>query len=104
MLEAISVYKAKKMENQDHTLIIDVRDKESYKQFHIKNSISLPYEKIENREYCLPKDYTLILYCERGGVSLIAARILDMDGYTVKTVIGGITAYRETENRKSKEF
>ena len=35
-----------------------------------------------------------ILYCERGGISLMAAKHLGNEGYHVKTVVGGILAYR----------
>ncbi len=35
-----------------------------------------------------------ILYCERGGSSLAAARILERDGLRVKSVVGGIHEYK----------
>jgi rhodanese-related sulfurtransferase len=35
----------------------------------------------------------LILYCERGGLSLKAANELNELGYQAKSVVGGIEAY-----------
>ena len=42
----------------------------------------------------LLKNQTLVLYCERGGTSLMIARMLSGKGYRVKTMIGGIHAYK----------
>ena len=36
----------------------------------------------------------LVLYCDRGGASLLAARVLARNGYETRTVIGGMNAYR----------
>lgn len=93
-MEVISVKQAKVYEGRPYTIILDLREPESFKEFHIKNAVNYPYEKIEKGEYCLPKEYTFILYCERGGSSLAAARILERDGLRVKSVIGGIHEYR----------
>ena len=35
-----------------------------------------------------------MLYCDRGGASLLAARVLARNGYETRTVIGGMNAYR----------
>ena len=75
--------------------LIDFRDREAYRTGHIKGAINVPYEKFEEmQEYDFPKGKTLVLYCERGGASLLAARILAKKGYQTRTVIGGMNAYR----------
>ena len=42
----------------------------------------------------LPKNKTLVLYCEHGGVSVIAAQRLFKRGYLVINTIGGYSAYK----------
>lgn len=74
-------------------LIIDLRTPEEYMELHIKNAINIPYDRMQG--CCMfPMDMWLILYCERGGTSLTAAKELAAKGYHVKTVVGGILAYR----------
>lgn len=91
----ISVKEAKLYEGRPYTIILDLREPESFKKFHIKNAINYPYEKIEKGKYCFPREYIFILYCERGGSSLAAARILEKKGLRVKSVVGGIQEYKK---------
>ena len=41
----------------------------------------------------LGKNRTLILYCDRGGLSMKAANELKEQGYDARSVVGGIEAY-----------
>lgn len=75
-------------------LIIDVRGEKEYQKAHIENAINIPFEKLEKDYAKMPKDLVLILYCERGGTSLLAAKELFDRGYVVKALIGGITGYK----------
>ena len=79
--------------------IIDLRSYEEYRTGHIKGAKNLPYEEFEKMfeeraEYDFPRGKVLVLYCDRGGASLRAARILAKMGYETRTVIGGMEAYR----------
>lgn len=94
-MEMISVKEAKLYEGRPYTIILDLREPESFKKFHIKNAINYPYEKIEKGKYCFPREYIFILYCERGGSSLAAARMLEKKGLRVKSVVGGIQEYKK---------
>lgn len=100
MMEVITVEEARHLENQERILILDLRQPEIYQQFHIDHAVCYSPYKIEKGEYCLPKDYCMILYCEHGGMSMAAARILGENGFCVKTVVGGMRAYREYLRRK----
>lgn len=95
MMKVITVEEALLLQTKEKVLILDLRPPESYRQFHIENAVSYSLDRIENGEYVLPMDYCIILYCEKGGLSLIAARILGRDGFLACTVIGGMQAYRE---------
>lgn len=74
-------------------LLIDVRKPAQYRRLHIRGAV------------CIPRDYLLkrmkglgriipVLYCDRGGLSMQAARELHEAGYQAISVIGGIQAYR----------
>jgi len=42
----------------------------------------------------LPKDKLLIIYCSRGGQSMIVCRNLEQSGYDVVNIANGITYYK----------
>jgi 3-mercaptopyruvate sulfurtransferase SseA len=44
-------------------IVVDVRSAESYKQAHIKGSLSIPEPEIVSRKDELPRDKTIVLYC-----------------------------------------
>ncbi len=73
-------------------VVIDLREPRDFRKEHIKGAVCIPYEELENRVRFL-KSQTLVLYCERGGASLMAAKDLSAKGYRVISMIGGIQAY-----------
>ncbi|MDF2541813.1 MAG: hypothetical protein K0S47_1531 [Herbinix sp.] len=79
---------------KNNVLIIDLRDPEEYASGHIPTAVNIPYDELDTREKDIPKNYLLIFYCERGNISLMAARDLLKDGYNIKSLFGGIKAYR----------
>ena len=74
-------------------LIIDLRDAREYEKSHVRKAINIPYEQFEDTR-TLPEGKILVLYCDRGGASLKAARIAAKRGYLTRSVIGGFAAYR----------
>lgn len=75
-------------------IVIDIRSPYDYSNGHIPSAINIPYHDFEAVKEQIAKDKTLVLYCERGGTSLILARDLSKEGYNVKNIYGGIGAYR----------
>ena len=75
------------------TLIIDLREPESYRKSHIRGAVNIPYEELSESPP-LPKEKLLIFYCDRGGASMAAARDYVRRGYRTRSVIGGFGAYR----------
>lgn len=71
---------------------IDLRDKEDYDRKHIKNAISMPYDTFEDNYKKLNKTKTYVLYCERGGSSMLGARKMQQAGYHVYSLSGGFMA------------
>ena len=74
-------------------LVVDVREPERYAEEHWNGARNVPYEELE-RWLCRLPARPMILYCEYGSTSLLAARKLGAEGYEVYTVIGGFDAMR----------
>lgn len=75
-------------------LIIDLREPVDYKKQHIVGAVNIEYESLVKEYKRLPIYKTLLLYCERGGVSTMASNFLSDKGYHVINVIGGFHAYK----------
>ena len=79
---------------KENVMIIDLRDREDYYKGHIPTAVNIPYDDLEENKYYLDRNNILIFYCDRGNVSLMAARDLMKDGYNMKSLYGGIRAFR----------
>ena len=66
----------------DKAVIIDVRSKGEFNRGHIRNSICIPLERINQESHKLKKDQPIILCCRSGSRSGMARRLLQQKGYT----------------------
>lgn len=85
--------------SKEQAWLIDLRDEESYRNGHMKFSRNLPFEHIERWRWEIPDAVSLVLYCEHGNQSLLAARKLKERRGTVYTVIGGYQAFKAQERK-----
>lgn len=76
-----------------NVIIIDLRDRAEYASGHIPTAVNIPYEELEDRKSELRRNMLLIFYCDRGNISLLAARDLMKEGYNIKSLYGGLRAY-----------
>ncbi len=67
--------------------IVDVRTKAEYQQGHIKGSVNIPLDTLENNFKNLDKNKPVITCCASGMRSASAKRILQSHGFT--TVVNG---------------
>ena len=67
-------------------LIIDVRSKKEYDTGHIKDSINIPIDYLDKMYGRIPKEKEIIVYCRSGSRSMVAARLLREQGWTVHDV------------------
>lgn len=74
-------------------LLVDVREPAEYRKLHIRGAVCIPHEYLQERIKGLGQTVP-ILYCDRGGLSMQAARELQEHGYRAVSVVGGIQAYR----------
>ena len=93
--ETISAREMDRYVNRRGYLLLDLRSPGEYAAGHMRGARSLPYDNI-GPGIRLQRDLIYILYCERGASSLLAARKLAAMGYRVKSVVGGLHAYRGT--------
>jgi rhodanese-related sulfurtransferase len=77
------------------TMLVDVRTKEEYDIGHIEESICIPLKDIWNNPFslCEDKNTPIILYCEKGYKSTLAAQALIDAGYSKIYTIPGIGQY-----------
>src|SRR6185369_3920925 len=86
-----------RIDKSDGATLLDVREKDEYRDGHLDGAISLPRGFLEMRvEETLPdKQAPIIAYCAGGTRSLIAARTLKEMGYTnVVSMTGGFSAWK----------
>ncbi len=91
-------FSVKEIENylgRPGTSLIDLRTREEYDLYHLEGARNIPYDDLQEYKQYLSKNMTYILYCERGGSSLMAAKELSQEGFRVYTVVGGIRAWQE---------
>ena len=88
-IRTIGVRDIPKYQAREDVIWIDVRERD------IPGAKNLPYDDMEQWEKRLDKSKTYVLYCERGSLSMMAAKQLLKDGYSVCTLIGGIRAVQE---------
>ena len=74
-LETISAKMLDYYVDRKDSLIIDLRDEKEYAEGHVKGAVNIPYGKFDEYRK-LPEKKVLVLYCDRGGASLMLARQL----------------------------
>lgn len=80
---------------RERALLVDLRDEESFRSGHIRYARNFPIAYIKEWKKEIPEGISLILYCEHGNQSLIAARKLRERKGSVYTVLGGYEAYQK---------
>lgn len=83
-----------------NTILIDLRSEEDYRHGHIPGAIWADWEKLEKSIGSLVISYNkkaewIILYCERGNISLLTARDLARLGYPVISLNGGYERFKK---------
>lgn len=84
-------------------ILIDVREPAEFAGDHVEGALNIPLSELANTAANLavvPKDATVILYCQSGGRSQIACHLLKNLGYT--NLINGINRSNVEANYLSK--
>lgn len=85
------------MMKDPNVVVVDYRPAKNFAEGHIENAINIELDTIPQNLDKLPKDKTIVLYCNTGTQSLKGADILMKEGYTdVYNVIEGTKEYEYT--------
>lgn len=83
-------------------ILMDVREEDRFIEGHLENAISCPYGILKEC-YEKMKAKKIIVYCDFGGQSMMAARHLAKEGYHVYNIIGGVYYYMEEMKQNKKK-
>ena len=85
----------KAMENDELRWVVDVRPEVQYATGHVEGALNIPFESLPFRYSALPRGEPVLVTCDRGEISRMAARLLvDLDFSDVAILDGGIEAWR----------
>ena len=96
------------LENEDNVLIVDLRETETYEKNHINGSISRPIDdflqEIFEGTYSSNKaDLKIVLVCDTGQLSKVAAAIMTEEGFAqVYSIKGGMRRWNRWMKLSSK--
>ena len=95
----VSVVELKEWMAGSDVLLLDLRDRQDFEKEHIPGAVWADWEQLENQIEDLlhmqkRKIQWIILYCEHGNTSLLAARDLARLGYSVMSVNGGFLRWK----------
>ncbi len=85
------------LRNNGHHVLLDVREKEEYREGHLENAVSVPRGFLEMKmDAEVPdKSTPIIAYCAGGVRSLLAGKVMQEMGYKdVISMSGGYTAWK----------
>jgi rhodanese-related sulfurtransferase len=75
-------------------LLLDVRTPEEFKDGHIPGAVNLPVDELRGRLAELPRDKTVLAYCQVGLRGYLACRILSQRGLRAKNLSGGFKRWQ----------
>ncbi|MBK7631358.1 MAG: rhodanese-like domain-containing protein [Ignavibacteriales bacterium] len=88
-----------KLKNDKELIVLDVRTPQELAGLlgKIENAINIPVQELESRiaELEKYKDKEIAVICRTQNRSSVAATFLSKNGYNVKYVLGGMTAYSQ---------
>lgn len=75
--------------------ILDVREPEEWREYHVPNSTLIPLGTLEARVNELPRDKELVVVCRSGNRSATGRDILKKAGFTqVTSLAGGLSQWK----------
>lgn len=88
--------------SRQDTVFLDLRQPEQYREYHLPGAYNCPYEHYSEWEGRLPRGRRIVLYCEHGNLSLMAAKRLSKRGYHVAALIGGVTCFLQQKQNSNQ--
>lgn len=93
--QRISIEQAKTLLEQDHTNLVDIRDKASYLSSHIDHAVHLDNSNVADYIASTNPEQPLVIYCYHGNSSQGAADYFASQGFKeVYSMDGGFEQWR----------
>ncbi|MCS6267975.1 MAG: FAD-dependent oxidoreductase [Vampirovibrio sp.] len=92
LLEQVQWHQVANLSKTD-TVLLDVRSLAERKKGCIAESVHIPLNELRQRLNELPKDKTLVVYCQSGQRSYFATRLLVQHGFKAKNLSGAYMTY-----------
>jgi NADPH-dependent 2,4-dienoyl-CoA reductase/sulfur reductase-like enzyme/peroxiredoxin family protein/rhodanese-related sulfurtransferase/TusA-related sulfurtransferase len=90
-------------EGPENFFLLDVREPVVVQAGDIAGAVNIPLEQLRGRLSELPKDRTIVLYCQVGLRAYLGARILLQNGFTrVKNLSGGYRTFSLVQNDRER--
>ncbi len=83
------------MADRKDLLLVDLRSELSYREGHIEGAVNFPLYRLSRNYAEIPLDRTLVLIDDRGFRTFLAGSYLEMKGYRVLRLFGGMQAWQE---------
>ncbi len=75
--------------------ILDVRGRSEWDQGHLAQALLVPLPELLARLEEIPRDRPVVVHCQGGGRSAIAASVLASRGYEARNLAGGFSAWQQ---------
>jgi rhodanese-related sulfurtransferase len=75
--------------------VLDVRTTDEFASGRVPGATNIPIQVLEGRVAEVPKDRPVVVYCEVGGRSARAGKLLAERGYDVRELAGSMSAWRK---------
>ncbi|MEO7502729.1 MAG: MBL fold metallo-hydrolase, partial [Gemmatimonadaceae bacterium] len=77
-------------------VILDVRAPDEWEHGHIPGALHIPLGSLQSRLDEMPRDAEIAVHCQGGGRSVIAASILQKNGFLVSNFTGGFAEWEQS--------
>ncbi len=100
MLEPVPSISLKDFEKLDKPFILDVRTTSEYNAGHIETAKQLHIGRVMYKLNELPKDETIVTYCQSGARATVIVSALRAAGYNMTELEGSYAAYANTQKQE----
>lgn len=101
-MDTISPVEAVSYIGENGVLFVDMRGSAEYREGHIPGAVRMSYEELLRRKTELAKKRMIILYCDRGNASLLAARGLRDLPVEIRSIAYGMSGYQGPIQRSGR--
>ncbi|HLT46583.1 MAG TPA: rhodanese-like domain-containing protein [Rubricoccaceae bacterium] len=92
-LDAIDFEDVEAMRARPDVAVLDVRQRSEFAAGHVPGALHAPHARLPEHKDALPREKTLLVHCQSGVRSAVAAAYLEREGFDVRYVAGAFPAW-----------